>query len=189
MDTTPSTPLETLSRLLSAAVGVFAIHQVAYLVAHPSTVGRAVAADGHGYLTPAAAVVLPAAAAVAFWVVVCRMAGTAPGSTRRSIARAGDYMALFAVQEVLERVIEGEPAASALSEPAVWLGLLLAPGLAVAGRWIAGRIDEAAVTIAIPVVVPPAPVLGAVALDAPALVRRSLAPTVDRVRGPPRRLR
>jgi hypothetical protein len=185
----PSVELRAvLIRLLAAAAGVIAVHQLAYLLAHPSTVGRAAAADGHGYLAPVAAVVVPVAAAVAVWAVVCRLAALSPLPPRATLARTGDYALLFVAQETLERVADGESALAALAEPAVWLGLALMPLLGLGGRFI-GRSLERTPARPLNLIVTAPRLAGAPVPAVPDLPRRSRAPAARRVRGPPTLLR
>jgi hypothetical protein len=128
-------PAAALHRLLTGVAGVIALHQLAYLVAYPGDVGRAVASEGHGYLEPVAGVVVPAVAA--------------------------------------------------LAEPAVWVGLGLAPAFALVGRALARTLDRLEVVpSAADVAAPRAPIAPVVPV-VPGLRVFALTPAVRRVRGPP----
>ncbi|MEL7210514.1 MAG: hypothetical protein AAGK32_20165 [Actinomycetota bacterium] len=177
----------TASRLLSAAVGVIALHQVAYLLAHPSAIGRAVASEGHGYLAPLATVLIPVAGSVALWAVICRLAAAGPRPGRSP--GAGDYLLLFAFMEVAERAVVGRSPTEVLVEPAVWLGLALAPLFALVGRALARSLDRLDPVGTAPITAAERPVLGLVAPTALPSPEHTLLPAVLRVRGPPFSLR
>ena len=118
------------------AAGVVLLHQVAYLLAHPDSVGRGAATQGHAYLAFVGEVLIPLGMALAVWLAACR-AGRLLGGARMSLGVLILLQAaLFLGQEVLERVAAGEGARSALSEPAVWVGLALVPVLA----WATGQL-------------------------------------------------
>ena len=107
-----------------ATAGVAVGHIVGYAVAHPDGAAREVALGGHAYLPAAASVVIPLGIAGALWwaVTTARALGLAGVVDLRRLAAA--QLALFAVQEVGERVVGGEAAASVLGERGVWFGLL-----------------------------------------------------------------
>lgn len=115
---------------LVAAGAVVLLHQLAYLIAHPDPLGRAMAADGHAYLEPVARVGLVVAAAVAVWMMTCRamrLLGSRIPPTREL---AGAIGVLFLAQETLERLAQGGTLGDVVAEPAVWIGLALIPLLA-----------------------------------------------------------
>lgn len=168
-----------------AVASVLALHQVAYLLAHPDPLARAAAGRGHGYLGPVTEVILPLALAVAAWLVAChacrRVAATLPCSRDLGLAIAG----LFVVQETVERLVHGDGPGAVIAEPAVWLGLALVPLAARAtgtvlglGGRLAERLEGAVPRLSPPVLawpLAPAPVPG---------LPRGRVPLV-RARGPP----
>lgn len=113
------------------AAGVVLLHQVAYLLAHPDPVARAAAAEGHAYLAPLAEVVVPVGLAVVVWLLALRTARLWGGVAVAVAPLTGLVAAGYLTLEVGERVVRGAGATAALTEPAVWLGLALAPLLAL----------------------------------------------------------
>ncbi len=123
-----------------AAGAVLFLHQLAYLVAHPDPLARAVAADGHAYLEPGARVGLGVAAAVAVWMMTCRAMRVLGSRIPPTRELAGAIGLLFVAQETLERLAQGGTLGDVIAEPAVWIGLALIPFLAGAthGVLVAG---------------------------------------------------
>lgn len=107
-----------------AVSGVAVGHIVGYAVAHPETAAREAALGGHAYLPSAAAVAIPlgVVAALAWAIRTSRQLGLAGAIPFRTLAVA--QLAVFAVQEIGERIAVGEPASSVLTERGVWFGLL-----------------------------------------------------------------
>lgn len=171
--------------LAVAAAGVVLLHQVAYLVAHPDPVARAIAAQGHAHLWPMAQVLVPLGVAVAGWTMACRALRLLEGRPLSSSGLIVAHVGLFTLLEVGERVVRGGGVGDAFAEPAVWLGLVLAPLLghltALALR-VGARLRPPA-TAAVDLFVPPAP---AVALTPSSSVHVPTGvPGRVRARGPP----
>ena len=114
-----------------AALGVVVSHAAAYLVA-PSHHSHG-AVDMHGYLQLGAPVVVLAAVAGMGWLIAARS-----GIRRRlpSTAAVASAQAIaFLAQEVVEHAV-GPGIHSALTSPAVWLGLALQAVVAGALLWL-----------------------------------------------------
>lgn len=107
-----------------AVSGVAVGHIVGYGVAHPQAAAREAALGGHAYLPSVAAVAIPlgVVAALVWAIRTSRQLGLAGAIPFRTLAIA--QLAVFAVQEIGERVVVGEPASSVLTERGVWFGLL-----------------------------------------------------------------
>lgn len=107
-----------------AVAGVALGHIMGYAVAHPGAAAREAALGGHAYLPVTASVVVPLGVATALvWAI----------RTARSMGMAGEIrfshlalaqVAVFAVQEVGERMVSGAGAAAALGERGVWFGIV-----------------------------------------------------------------
>ncbi len=115
---------------LVAAGAVLLLHQLAYLIAHPDPLARAVAADGHAYLEPVARMGLVVAVAVAVWMMTCRAMRVLGSRIPSTWELAGAIGVLFLTQETLERLAQGGTLGDVIAEPAVWVGLALIPLLA-----------------------------------------------------------
>lgn len=104
--------------------GVAVGHIAGYAAAHPGAAAREAALGGHAYLPSVAAAVIPlgVVAALAWAVRTSRQLGLAGTISFRTLASA--QLAVFAVQEVGERVVVGDPVTGVLTERGVWLGLL-----------------------------------------------------------------
>jgi len=107
-----------------AVAGVAVGHILGYAVAHPDTAAREAALGGHAYLPATATVVVPlgVVAALAWAVRTSRQLGVAGTIPFRSLAAA--QLAVFAVQEVGERLLAGDGASAVLAERGVWFGLV-----------------------------------------------------------------
>lgn len=170
---------------LVAAGSVVLLHQVAYVVAHPDPIARAVAAEGHAYLESAARLALFLAAAVAVWLMTCRatrVLGRPAPSTPHLVGATG---ALFLTQETLERLVRGGSLGDVAAERAVWVGLLLVPLLALVTRGVlvAGSRLRLPAGRALLVAAVPAPGWSVLLADPGPL--RSGVRTPTRARGPP----
>ena len=161
------------------------LHQLAYLVAHPDPLARAVAAEGHTYLESLTRVGLLVGTAVAVWVMTCRATNALGYRIPPTRELAGAIGLVFLAQETLERLAQGGTLGEVVAEPAVWVGLALIPLLAVATRsvLVAGsrlRVPAGRALLAAPLPAHGWPVL----LAAPALLRAGVA-TPTRARAPP----
>ena len=107
-----------------AVAGVAVGHILGYAIAHPDAAARQAALGGHAYLPAAASVVVPlgVAAALVWAVRTSRHLGVAATIPFRTLAVA--QVAVFAVQEVGERLVAGQGPAAVLAERGVWFGLL-----------------------------------------------------------------
>lgn len=107
-----------------ATAGVAVGHIVGYALAHPDGAAREAALGGHAYLPAAAATAIPVGVVAALWWAIrtARSLGLAGQFDWRRLAAA--QLAVFAVQELGERVVGGEGAAAVLSERGVWFGIL-----------------------------------------------------------------
>lgn len=114
-----------------ALAGVAVGHIVGYGLAHPETAAREAALGGHAYLPAAASLAIPlgVVAALVWAVRTGRQLGMAGRIPWHSLAAA--QLALFAVQEVVERSVSGEALGGLLTERGVWLGLLAQVGVAL----------------------------------------------------------
>ena len=107
-----------------AVSGVAVGHIVGYAAAHPEAAAREAALGGHAYLPSVAAVAIPLGVAAALvWAIRTSrqlgLAGAIPFGTL-----AATQLAVFAVQEIGERIAVGEPASGVLTERGIWFGLL-----------------------------------------------------------------
>ncbi|WP_436792719.1 hypothetical protein [Actinospongicola halichondriae] len=107
-----------------ATAGVAVGHIAGYALAHPDVAAREAALGGHAYLPAAAATAIPVGVLAALWWAVrtARTLGLAGSLDWRRLAAA--QVAVFAVQEVGERLVGGEGLSAVLDEPGVWLGLV-----------------------------------------------------------------
>ena len=121
-------PMERIDRILLSAVGVLLVHQTAYTA---SAMTGADSAVGHGHL------------AQAWWIAsLAGLLGLARSISRSLKQRAhdpGNELAVFGwiaggyvALELVERVVDGIPAASLFSEPVFWFGLAASPFVALA---------------------------------------------------------
>lgn len=107
-----------------AVAGVAVGHIAGYGLAHPGAAAREAALGGHAYLPAAASVAIPlgVVAALVWAVRTSRQLGMAGRISWRGLAAA--QLAVFAVQELGERAVAGDPLREALVERGVWFGLL-----------------------------------------------------------------
>ncbi len=107
-----------------ATAGVAVGHIAGYALAHPDGAAREAALGGHTYLPAAAATVIPVGVLAALWWAVrtARSLGLAGCIDWRRLASA--QLAVFAVQEVGERLVGGEGLDAVVTERGVWLGLV-----------------------------------------------------------------
>ena len=113
-----------LSFWLLATAGVAVGHFAAYLIAHPDRGARELALAGHDYLPAAMAFVVPLGTLAAL-VIAVRTARSLGMAGQLSWSRlAAAQCAIFAVQEVAERLIDGQHALAAGAERAVWVGFV-----------------------------------------------------------------
>jgi hypothetical protein len=107
-----------------AVSGVAVGHILGYAVAHPDAAAREAALGGHAYLPATASVVIPlgVVAALVWAVRTSRQLGLAGTIPFRTLLAA--QVGVFAVQELGERVLAGEPASAVLVERGVWFGLV-----------------------------------------------------------------
>ena len=127
--------LRLLLPVAAAIAGQAVAHSLDYLLVFPDGAERArhLHATGHAYW-PWAALVATGAGVVAVGLVARRAAGTLEGGRnwahplRASVHlawQAGCQLGIFAVMEVLERMVTGTPLVSLLHAPELWLGLAL----------------------------------------------------------------
>lgn len=109
---------------LLVTAGVAVGHVAGYAAAHPEAAAREAALGGHAYLPPLAAAIIPlgVVAALVWAVRTARELGLAGQIRWSHLALA--QVAVFAVQEVGERVVVGGAATDALAERGVWFGLV-----------------------------------------------------------------
>lgn len=177
--------------MLLAAAGVAVGHVLGYAAAHPRDVVAHLSLGSHGYLPGAMAIVVPLgiAAGLVHAVRTARLLGVGGAISVRGLAAT--QLALFGVQEVVERAATGmSPAgvlASLAAEPGVWLGLvaqllvawMLVGAVGVTRRIVARAIGRRRLAAARASLAPPAPVqptvrsrpaVGAVGVRGPPLV-------------------
>lgn len=109
-------------RALLILVGAWVGHELAYLVAHPDPVVRAVSLGGHAYLDLARALVTPLGAIALARLAVVR--SREPGARLSPTRLAFWQMALFLTVEVVERVPDGR-LGEVFHEPAIMAGAAL----------------------------------------------------------------
>jgi hypothetical protein len=119
---------------LLATAGVVVGHLLGYAIAHPTGSDRAAALAGHEYLGDVGTVVLPLGllAVMAIAVRTVRRLGDAP----TVVQLASLQIALFGVQEVLERIPGPGAPVDVLTERGVWFGVLAQ----VVVAWVALRL-------------------------------------------------
>lgn len=115
-----------------AVSGVAVGHIVGYAAAHPEGAAREAALGGHAYLPSFAAAAIPlgVVAALVWAVHTSRQMGLRGTISFRALAAA--QLAVFAVQELAERAVVGDPVAGVLAERGVWFGLLAQVAVAYA---------------------------------------------------------
>lgn len=113
-----------------AVAGVAVGHILGYAAAHPGGAAREAALGGHAYLPTVATLVIPlgVVAALAWAIRTSRQLGLAGAISFRTLAAT--QVAVFAVQEVGERAVVGDPVSAVLTERGVWLGLVAQVGVA-----------------------------------------------------------
>ncbi len=114
-----------------AIAGVAVGHIVGYGLAHPEDAAREAALGGHAYLPATASVVVPlgVVAALVWAVRTSRQLGMAGSIPWRHLACA--QVGLFALQEIGERAVVGDPLSSVFVERGVWLGLVAQVAIAL----------------------------------------------------------
>ncbi|MEM9133791.1 MAG: hypothetical protein AAF962_19445 [Actinomycetota bacterium] len=132
-----------LTLVALAALGSLVVHQLAYLAAYPVQATRAAQLADHGHLTTQFALVTPIAvvAAAAFILRQAKGLGLGAGLTARQLTVC--TWLLFGIQETVETVLRGDPAWSVITQPAVVLGLLIAPLAAVGFRRMLQVVEDA----------------------------------------------
>ena len=133
------------------ALGALALHQLRYLLAYGGDAGRALSAQGHGYLTTLAPLLVALAVAVALAAVVLpALAGDdrarpAPRFARRCAAYAAALLAVFWVQEVAEALLAGghPDGLAAIFGGGGWLAAPLAIGHGALAAAVAAVLDRA----------------------------------------------
>jgi hypothetical protein len=116
------------------AFSAFGLHQLRYELAHGGDAGRALAAEGHGYLAGALPFLAALIVAALIATVLCARLGAA-ASRRSHSARALTFataiLAVYCSQELLEGALAaGHPAGlDALAGSAGWVALPLALAL------------------------------------------------------------
>ena len=127
--------LPLLLPVVAAVAGEALGHSLDYLLVFPNGAERArhLHATGHAYW-PWAALVATGAGVAALGLVARRSAGALAGGRncanplRASVhvaGQAGCQLGIFAVMEVLERMVTGTPLVSLLHAPELWVGLAL----------------------------------------------------------------
>lgn len=173
------------STWLVAAGAVVLLHQVAYLVAHPDPLARAVAAEGHAYLEPLSRMGLALGVAVGVWLMACRVTNVLGHRIPAARDLAGAMGVLFLAQETLERLARGGTFGDVVAEPAVWIGLALVPLLAGATRGVLVAGSRLGLPRARGLLPPPCAAHGwSVLPTAPAPLRAGVA-SPTRARAPP----
>lgn len=133
-----ATRLERWVVLLLVPAGVVLGHVAAYQLVYHDHEARHGALAGHGYFRSFAM----AAAVCGLAALVRAVVGERRRRARRASVRAlaAMQLAAFTALEVGERLLAGRAASNALSEPAVWVGLLAqlcaAVLLAAVVRWL-----------------------------------------------------
>lgn len=133
-----------------AALTSLVMHQLGYLLAIPAMGDTAVggtavgntAVGDHGHLSAQWAIVTPVAVISAVVMILrqVRNLGVAPAfQSSRLAAVAG---VLFVAQETTEALVAGQSIGSVASHPAVWIGLLLAPLVALAVVRLLRRVGD-----------------------------------------------
>ena len=133
-----------------AALTSLVMHQLGYLLAIPAMGDTAVggtavgntAVGDHGHLSAQWAIVTPVAVISAVVMILrqVRNLGVAPAfESSRLAAVAG---VLFVAQETTEALVAGQSIGSVASHPAVWIGLLLAPLVALAVVRLLRRVGD-----------------------------------------------
>jgi hypothetical protein len=111
-------------RALLILVGAWVGHELAYLVAHPDPLVRAVSLGGHAYLDLARALVTPLGAVALARLAVVRSREPGPGARLSPTRLALWQMALFLAVEVVERIPQGR-LGEVFNEPAILVGTAL----------------------------------------------------------------
>lgn len=138
--------MDRLDSLLLAAVGVLIVHQVAYTSSAVVGVETSVA---HGHLAVAwfgASIALLGALARAISVSLKKRQHDAGDVRTLAFAIGVGYVAM----ELVERLVDGQGATSLFSEPVLWLGMAIAPLVAIALHWSVRSVVEHAVDFLTP---------------------------------------
>lgn len=135
--------MRRLDSLLLAGVGVLVVHQVAYSISTLAGYGNSVA---HGHL----AIAWMAGSLAALFALVRAVTRSLRCRNHQIGSNKGLTVVItsgYALLEGLERIADGLSLASLLSEPVFWLGLLLAPLLAVGLNWSLRSVARLAVLV------------------------------------------
>ncbi len=124
-----------LSYFLVMLAGVWITHELAYLLAHPDPLLRAVALGGHGYLQLARALLTPIAAIALGGLAVQKARDAHVNVGLRPFRLAGWQALTFIAIEVAERLPHGM-AHTVLHEPAIYVGLALTVPVAALLVWL-----------------------------------------------------
>ncbi len=134
------TTLATTAAL--AALGSLVVHQLAYLLVFPLEATRAARLADHGHLDVQWALVLPPAVVAVTWFILQQVRALGLGRRLHPGTLTGATVGLFATQETVETVLRGEAAWRVLANPAVVLGLVLAPLVAWAFVRMLGAVSD-----------------------------------------------
>lgn len=116
-----------VSGAVLAALGSLVIHQFAYLLAFPATRHAGEALVEHGHMTTQWAIVTPLAIVMAV-VAVLRQARQLGLTNPLRVSTLGSSAALlFVGQELVESFIAGRSVLEAFAQPALVLGVVVAP--------------------------------------------------------------
>ncbi|HWH34335.1 MAG TPA: hypothetical protein VNT56_03360, partial [Acidimicrobiales bacterium] len=127
-----------LALAVLASAGVLVAHSLGYALSAQGPAGL-----GHGYVLPALGVMGPVAVVVAALAAVAEARRTGLASEFSAARLAGAQLALFAVQEIAERLVSGH-LDSIASEPGMLFGFLAQVPVA----WVLHRLSGLAHRVA-----------------------------------------
>lgn len=132
-----------VSLWLLASAGVLVGHVIGYAVAHPDDVDRSVALAGHAYMGPVGTILIPLGLLAVLGIAIrtVRRGRATDVPTLRHLATA--QVALFLVQEVLERAAGPVAPSTVFTERGVWFGVVAQ----VLVAWVALRLVRFSVAV------------------------------------------
>ncbi len=113
--------------LTFAAVAALVVHQLAYLVVYPSFVDRADALGEHGHVSVQWALATPLAVLAATVFILRQVRNLGVAAPVRTLPISATAAALFVAQELTEGAIKGTSVVEGLQNPALILGVCIAP--------------------------------------------------------------
>lgn len=123
----PRRPVDAAVLVALASLASLVVHQFAYLFAYPTVALRTAALGDHGHLSAQWAIVTPLAVTAAVAIILRQVRNLGVSSPFRARWLALLAGSAFLGQETIEGIGAGLTFAEIVTQPAIWLGVALAP--------------------------------------------------------------